>query len=113
MDITYREPLFTGPPRRVESTLRKSIAAYVRGGIGYRIGFTNNPETRARQRPYNNGQYSEMIVLYKTTSDRFVRQLEIALTNYFWESEGLEAERGAGGGAKGEPPHYLYMVRKL
>ena len=111
MDVIYRDPIFTGPPSRVESTLRKSIAAYVRGGIGYRIGFTNNPETRASQRPYNNGHYGEMIVLYRTTSDRFVRQLERALIDYFWETEGLEVEIGGGGGPKGEPPHYLYIAR--
>ena len=107
--MEIKEWIYTGWPSQVEGTLRRSIAAHVRDGVRFRIGISNDPYRRARQHPYNAGDYGEMVILYYTSSDRLVRNLETELIRYFGER--CDNERGGGGGARGEAPYYLYIVK--
>ena len=110
MKVTWSEE--TGWPSKVISTLKKRISAYVKNTTQYKIGITNNPAARASAYPKQfTEQYDEMIVLHRTSSDKLVRELEKDLVGYYWGY--TDNSIGGGGGPSGEPPYYLYIVRKL
>ena len=105
MLVRYEEE--TGWPSRLQ--LHRRISAYVRVDRvrAFKVGITCNPEVRARA---YNGEYDEMVVVYRTSSDKHVRELEAFLVEYY---DGYsDNERGGGGGARGAPPYYLYVVLK-
>ena len=71
-----------------------------------KIGISGWPE--ARWDDYGR-EYNEMIVLYKTTSKNYIRDLEWQLVEEYGQVVDNEAPGGSGG-VKG-PPYYLYVVR--
>ena len=87
------------------TTLKRRIAALTRGGEEFYIGRTSNPKARARGR--DTERFSEMVVLYRTTSVSNVMGMEIELTDYF----GDRCINARGGGPTGNPPHYIYILR--
>lgn len=97
----------TGRPNQIISTLRRRISALIRADVDFKVGITNNPQARARAYGY---EYDEMIVLYRTSSDDFVRDLESALVYEYWYMN--DNLTGGGGGGRGMPPYYLYIVRE-
>jgi hypothetical protein len=105
-----RFDLTTGRPSAVAATLRRRLSAYTRKDVvrGFKIGITNNPESR-----FSNGyarDYDEMIVLYQSSSLDFVSQVECDLIEH---NRDLTKNRIAGGGGNyGDPPYYLYVVLK-
>ncbi len=107
MDINNRN-VQTGMPIKIISTLRRRISALTRGDAFFKIGITSNPNSRASQ--YGD-EYDEMVVLYRTTSNRFVRKLETVLIEEYWEH--CNNEIGGGGGQIGSAPYYLYIVRDI
>ena len=52
---------------------------------------------------------TEMIVLYKTSSERNVSRMEKMLVEEYWAY--CDNSIGGGGGPVDGPPYYLYMVR--
>lgn len=98
----------TGWPNTAISTLRRRVSALTRNEAFFKIGITSNPYGRASQYGY---EYDEMVILYKTNSNRFVRQLEATLIDEYWEY--CDNEISGGGGPKGSPPYYLYIVREI
>ena len=96
----------TGWPDRVDTTLRRRISAYIRNDSPFKIGITCDPRQRAKG---YGSQYDEMIVLYKTASKKFVDRME---TNLIAKYQAYcDNSISGGGGRKGYPPYYLYIVR--
>src|SRR6266478_4734876 len=62
--------------------LHDRVKAYVRDERlrRYKVGITSGPRTRAVQ---YGAQYDEMILVYRTSSNDHVRELERVLTEYF------------------------------
>ena len=104
------ENIRTGWPRDVLPSLRRGISQYRRNSLWFKIGITNDPYRRASgYRAQYGDLYDEMIVLYETSSDNFVRQMESVLIEDYWED--CDNSVGGGGGGRGAPPYYLYIVR--
>lgn len=100
----------TGRPNDVLTTIARRISAYSRLMLveRFKIGISNNPGRRWRE-TYKYA-YDEMIVLYSTTSISNVSILENLLVERNFDlCDNLIA---GGGGNIGEPPYYLYLVRK-
>jgi len=100
----------TGWPNEVASTVLRKISAYTRSNkVRYfKIGITVDPERRFdEEHKYN---YDEMAVVYRSDSYDNVCDLERELIEH---NSGLADNMiGGGGGRKGEPPHYMYVVIK-
>ncbi|MYA62685.1 MAG: hypothetical protein F4X94_08955 [Dehalococcoidia bacterium] len=99
----------TGWPSQILSTLFRRVSQYRLYSPHFKIGITSNPEGRAYQYDYESGMYNEMIIIYKTSSDSSVRTLEADLIEYYWDV--CDNSIGGGGGGRGLPPYYLYIVR--
>ena|SRR5438034_11497759 len=72
----------------------------------YKVGITSDPDTRALR--YGT-QYDEMILVYRTSSNEHVKELERILTEYFEDDSDNEI---SGGGGRQAPmgPYFLYVV---
>jgi hypothetical protein len=110
MDVFYEEE--TGWPG--DLNLHQRISAYTRidRTTHYKVGITNDPERRAS----NYGAvYSQMIVVYKSSSEKNIRLMEAFLTEYIREHRQdprCDNINEGGGGPCGDPPYFLYVVRK-
>ena len=109
MKVTWRR-VDSGGFRQVQSNLCMRISALVRSDTPFKIGITSNPDKRASGYRSHDSQYDEMIVLYQTTSERFIRQLEQDLIDYY---EGWSYNVAKGQGRLGDPDFYLYVVRTI
>lgn len=113
MEVRYE--LETGWP--VNSTLQQRISAYIRSDRAkkFKVGITNNPERRASSYDTQCAiqratKYDEMIVVYQTQSKRNLDQMERFLIEYYdGNSDNIN---NGGGGPKGVPPYFLYVVRR-
>ena len=103
--LIIRDKVETGWPSNKK--LHQRVSAFVRPDRAYRfkVGITTNPFLRARQ---HQRYYNEMIVVYQTSSDKFVRRLERFLTDYFKDRS--DNERAGGGGRSADGPYYLYVL---
>lgn len=108
MEIRYE--LQTGWPGALE--LCRRIAAYGRIDrvLGFKVGITCDPKARAALYRYMDPHFKEMIVVYKTSSDAVVRKVEREMTDWFIEDDECHNEAPGGGGPRGEPPYFLYVV---
>ena len=96
----------TGNFDEVFESLCASISWYARNSPNYKIGITANPETRS---DFYGNEYDEMILLYRTSSERYVRAMERKLIDRF--SRTIDNLIGGGGGRLGSGPYYLYIAR--
>jgi hypothetical protein len=105
------DDIVTGRPSEVFAALVRKLSAYTRRDRTrrFKIGITNNPHSTFSGRYASN--YDEMIVLYKTRSIDSVSRLESYLVEHNWEV--ADNRIGGGGGRIGEPPYYLYIVRRF
>jgi hypothetical protein len=100
----------TGRPQDVVSTVLRKISAFTREHQTrrFKIGITNNPKRR-----FNKGHkfnYDEMIVVYSSKAYNSVCELERELVEH---NKGLADNLiGGGGGRKGTPPYFMYVVIK-
>jgi hypothetical protein len=98
----------TGHLAEVESSLKRTVAAYLRNGYKVKIGITNNPERRS----YEHGQtrkWKQMIIKYQTSSVRYINEIERIIIEHHWDY--IENEVAGGGGPNGkEGPYYLYIL---
>lgn len=109
MDLTFDEGnITTGAPSQAISTLRRRISAFTRDGTPFKIGITSDPYRRKSQYE-DDTDYDEMIVLYRTSSDRYQRQLEQTLIDDYWDECDNSIQGGGGRPASG-PSYYLYIV---
>ena len=104
MKITDRAR--TGWPGDIVPYLRRSISQFRRTSSSLKIGITGLPASRAR---HYRGQYSEMILLYRTRSNTYARDIEAILVDDYWED--CDNSIGGGGGSLSGPPYFLYVVR--
>lgn len=89
------------------------MGAFARRSRAFKVGITNWPENRILQYEHEHPRhYSEMIVLYETTSRQNAANLERALIDYNWYRAELRNQIGGGGGRHGEGWYFLYMVRR-
>lgn len=89
-------------------SLPHRVKAYVRDEPlrRYKVGITSDPPTRAGR---YGAQYDEMILVYRTSSNDHVRELESVLTEYFGDDCDNEISGGGGRQAiKGR--YFLYVV---
>ena len=106
MSVSYS--YFTGRPDNILTSTIRRISAYTRNSRNFKIGISNNPDRRWCQA--HKFFYDDMIVLYGSSSIDNVSALEVALIDQY----GLYCDnliRG-GGGNIGQPPYFLYLVRK-
>ena len=103
MDVRF--DIETGWPSQVNLHGRVSALTRIDRVSGFKIGITSNPDVRASQ--YGD-LYDEMVVLYESSSEDNVREMERHLVDYYRDDS--DAERGGGGGRLGQPPYFLYVV---
>ena len=108
MGIEYN--YIMGWPKHVQTGLRRSIAAYAWGCTSFKIGITSAPWNRFTAPDYS--MYDRMVVLYRTDSERFIRDMERSLVDYFCGHPDCDNVNAGGGGPMGEPPIYLYIVMR-
>ena len=103
----------SGWPSQLDERLKRRISGYVKKSSAFKIGITNWPERRKDEYEKNSPrQYSEMIVLYETSSRSNAAEMETQLINHHWDRLELRNEIGGGGGPHGEGWYYLYIVRR-
>lgn len=106
--IEIRYKTRRGHPSHVRKALRQVVESYTRKHSVFKIGRTSTPEARAAQPDYAD-EYDRMIVIYETMTADHADAVERDLIDYFQESENF---RGGGGGPRGKPPYYVYLVRR-
>ena len=97
--------MVTGSFERVTTTSRRKLSQYKRHHASFKIGFTGNPNNRARA---YQGQYVRMEVLCKTSSRDYIKVMESDMTLDYWEY--CDNSIAGGGGSVEGPPYYLYVV---
>lgn len=105
--IQIEEKFETGFPGNIFSTIIRRISSLTRRDkvSNFKIGITSTPYERAR---YHSRNFDRMVLLYRTSSYQNVTLLERLLISHNWEfSENII---NGGGGRKGQPPFYLYVV---
>jgi len=106
MKLEYN--FWTGHIESVETSLKKSVAAYIRLGYSVKIGITNHPERRASQHS-KDAKWIKMVVKYKTNSISYINTMERILIDHHWFN--IENEIGGGGGPNGKKgPYFLYVL---
>ena len=102
----------SGWPNDLTPGLQRRVAALKGHTCAFKIGITNCPEERMREYERSNpGYYSEMRVIYRTSSRRNAVELEKRLIERNWFDEKFEGKIAGGGGRKGKGEYYLYVVR--
>ena len=96
----------TGWPPSMESVKRR-IGALTRDDADFKIGITADYERRKNGYRKESAQYQTMILIYETSSQRHVRDMEKALIDHY---TGRSDNWQRGGGGLGHPPFYLYVV---
>ena len=99
-----------GWPSNLKHKFHKRVSALVRGCNHWKIGITNNPKNRFSLPDYRDN-YDRMIVMYRTESLNSARELETHLIEHYrGYSDNINT---GGGGPSGEPPYFLYVVKKI
>lgn len=95
------------------SGLEKLTAAFRQRELrGFRVGITNNPTRRAAS---YGGEYSEMVLLYRTDSLKNAREWEEELITYFTSAQTDRLDNlyiGGGRSAEAGPFHVYVVVRR-
>lgn len=95
------------------TTINSRIGALRRRACAFKVGITNHPEIRIRQyEKMHPRHYSEMRVIYRTSSRRNAAKLERQLITRNWFDPRSRNEVGGGGGKPGGGTYYLYVVRR-
>ena len=104
--LPIRYELSTGRPEDALEGLRRAVAQYARDARGFRIGRTSSPESRWTSEYQD--IYSEMVVIYETSSQDHVAEVEAALIEFF--ADDADNDQEGSSGPWGEPPYYGYVV---
>lgn len=109
----------TGRFREQLENLKKRIKRYSGKSVKFKIGRTNNPENRWNgylyAEPDEWDEMDEMVVLYRTSNRNSINNMERELIQFFLHDEPDPRciNDNTGGGPIGEPPYFLYIVRRL
>ncbi len=98
---------YIGHLTQVRETLKRSVSQYIRYHNCVKIGITNNPERRKKEYAKSRN-WDKMVVLYSTTSLKYIREIERELIEYNWDY--VHNLISGGGGDYSQPPYYLYVV---
>ena len=104
MKVIYR--LKKDNNQNVRLRIQRSISYYSKNH-NIKVGITSKPKRRASKYA-SETIYDEMIVLFKTSSERVIRGLEKYIVDKNRDS--LDNVINGGGGPLGEGPYYLYVV---
>lgn len=92
--------------------LKSSISNYIAKNEWFYLGITNRPYKRSIEHEWRN--HDRMVLLYRTTSNRYVRLLESELVEKYRQdpkyNNKMANATGGGGGGKGEGIQYLYIL---
>ena len=90
--------------------LKCSVSNYITKNEWFYIGITNRPYRRSIEHEWRN--HERMILLYRTTSESYVRSLERDFVNLYKTDPKYNEKmaNATGGGAYGEGMHYLYIL---
>lgn len=105
---------YSGHPSIALPSMRRALGQYLRQASNFKIGLTNDPERRW----YERYQYDwdQMIVIYRTTSWRYVAEIEDALIQYGWDrylDRSWNQYSGGGGVREGFSEYWVYIVREF
>ena len=94
--------------------LKSSISNYIAKNEWFYLGITNRPYQRSIEHEWRN--HDRMVLLYRTSSQRYVRILEAELVDKYRQDskyqEKMTNATGGGGGCIGEGTQYLYILLK-
>jgi hypothetical protein len=106
--MIIQDNYITGHLAEVESSLKRTVSAYLRNGYKVKIGITNNPERRSYEHSQT-GRWKQMVLKYQTSSVRYINEIERIIIEHHWDY--IENEVAGGGGPNGkEGPYYLYIL---
>ena len=97
----------TGRPNEVDRPIRRRMDLFVRSGTSFRIGVTSDPTRNVSQ---HSGLYDEIVVLYKTGGQKWVRDMKRDLVNDYW-NKCCNTVRGIGRPLARSRSYYLYVAR--
>lgn len=109
----------TGDISNVVNELRAAIGQYARQYNHIKVGITGDPTTRSKKYDYEfaqqNDSWSHMVVIYETSSEKYVREAEINLQqwleNHKYEEPLTKWNIKKGGGPLPETgPYFVYVV---
>jgi len=104
------EDIETGRPSDLNLNVRVSRLTRHDFYSSFKIGITNNPRRRQKAYVAHGTRYTNMLVIYKTTSLDYVTSVEKELTKYL---DGFSDNKVSGGGGNySHPPYYVYIVRE-
>lgn len=102
----------TGHISNLISSLRRAYGQYRCNYDQIKIGLTVDPETRWRSHAQQG--WSRMVVIYSTSSPKYVAQVERLLIEHGWDTDFYEQCKnliGGGGGLRyGYPRYYIYVI---
>lgn len=95
----------------LKSRLKNSISNFIIHTDFFYIGITDNPYRRFREHKFKG--FKRMVVLYRTSSAKYEKNLEKELVEYYRSkySDKLMNNKGGGGGRFGQNKFkYLYLL---
>lgn len=109
MSVEWR--YYTGFPEQVISNLKRSVTQLANYNSYIKVGITVDPDRRWSEHLRSDPSWNRMLVVYKTTSLRFVRQLEIDLIAHSIDrDESWNLIGGGGGPISRSGEHYIYIL---
>lgn len=109
-ELKLGEDIQTGRPSELDLNVRVSRLTRSDFYSSFKIGITNNPSRRQKAYIAHATRYTDMLVIYRTSSLTYVTEVEKELTRYL---DGFSDNRVSGGGGNySTPPYYVYIVRE-
>ena len=109
-----KEPIYShcisGPPSKVLSKLKRKISQLKRNRTRFKVGSTGNPSYRING--YNLNLYKQMYVVYKTSSLKYMMEIEDELISFF---KNYDINDNCNGGSAGPAPtqsnsYFVYVT---
>lgn len=108
MEVLYKH--YTGQPNKLDLHIKASRLTRHDYYNGYKIGITNNPKRRSKEYELHATRYTEMLLIYKTSSIFYAKSVEKKLTEYL--AGYCDNKIMGGGGNYGAAPYYVYIARE-
>lgn len=110
--MSIRYDYLTGHFDQVCESLRRALGQYARHCDRFKVGLTVDPEQRWTDHAAD--KWTEMVVVYHTSSSRYAAQMEKELIQHGWNSRVLawswNEVRGGGGLRRDYYDYYIYVL---